>query len=96
MIFLVPVFVAAATGVLFCILFSRSAIVGWIVVTRGAQASALQPEWCLQHDGICTLPPSAGSDKTATAYKTPGVPRQQQVQQANMIYEADVAGAQRW
>lgn len=64
------------------------------LVKRGFGASALQPRWCLQHAGVCTLPPATLHDNTATAYAAPGRPQRQVVQASSAIYESDVAGAQ--
>eukprot|EP00750_Incisomonas_marina_P025612 INCI5592.1.p1 GENE.INCI5592.1~~INCI5592.1.p1 ORF type:complete len:790 (+),score=130.02 INCI5592.1:122-2371(+) len=65
------------------------------LVKRGYGAAALQPRWCLQHPGTCTLPASPGTDKTATAYRTGGVPHEQKVQAGDALYELDAAGAGR-
>ena len=64
------------------------------MVQRGFGASALQPRWCLQHPGVCTLSASK-VDQTATAYHTAGRPREQWVPKSSAIYESDFAGAQR-
>ena len=65
------------------------------LVARGFAPAGLQPQWCSQHAGTCTLPPDASADHSSTTYRSGGTPHAQMVQPADALYESDAAGAQR-
>lgn len=77
------------------ILFANLFVGDYICCNSGSSAAALQPHWCLQNGGICTLHPNTHFNGISTIYKTAGVARQQTVDVTDMLYETDVAGAQR-